>query len=65
VYEDNYLVNLTWVPVVSIPDQITVDGFSYDLDTHYWLAKDITNLRGSERCRDGIELGTAMASDCC
>jgi uncharacterized phage protein gp47/JayE len=60
--EDNYLVNLTWVPVVSIPDQITVDGFSYNLDSHYWLAKDITNLRGSERCRDGIELGTAMAN---
>lgn len=59
---DNYLVNLTWVPIVSLPESITIDGQIWELDEHYWLAKDITNIRDSERCKDGIELGTAMAS---
>ena len=58
----NYLVNLTWVPVVSIPESITVDGVSYDIDEDYWLAKDITNIRDSERCKDGIELSSTMGN---
>lgn len=57
----NYLVNLTWVPVVSIPEELTIDGQSYLIDQDYWLAKDVTNIRDSERCKDGIEMGTAMA----
>lgn len=58
----NYLVNLTWVPVLSIPEQITVDGQTWLLNYDYWLAKDITNIRGSERCKDGIELSAAMGN---
>lgn len=60
--ENNYIVNLTWVPVVSLPSELTIDGQVWKLDQHYWLAKDITNLRNSERCKDGIELSAAMAS---
>ena len=58
----NYLINLTWVPLVSIPETITVDGVSYDINEDYWLAKDVTNIRESERCKDGIELITAMGN---
>jgi len=60
--DGNYLINLTWVPVVSIPEQITVDGYTWELNQDYWLAKDITNIRDSERCRDGLEISAAMGS---
>ena len=58
----NYLVVLTWGPVTSIPEQVTIGGVTYFIDVDYWLAKDVSNIRESERAKDGIELSAAMAS---
>lgn len=60
--QNNYLINLIWNPVRSLPSQITINGQSYELNSDYWLAKDITNLRDSQRSRDGLEITAAMAS---
>lgn len=57
----NYFINLIWNPVRTIPSTLTINGNTYTKDTHYWLVKDITNLRDSYRARDGIELSSAMA----
>jgi hypothetical protein len=58
----NSVVNLMWTPVISIPTEISVNGVSYSINSDYWFVKDVTNLRDSDRCRDGIELSSAMAS---
>lgn len=51
----NYLMRLSKAPLYSIPDTITVSGQTYTKDVHYWLIRDVTNLRGSVRAADGIE----------
>jgi hypothetical protein len=56
----NYFVNLTWNPVRTIPDTLTINGDTYYLNTHYFLLKDVTNLRDSYRASDGIEITAAM-----
>ena len=64
----NYVVNLLWTPVETLPSELTINGNTYyaagpDVGTvDYWLVKDITNLRDSHRCRDGIELSSTMAN---
>jgi len=58
----NYFINLIWTPVRTIPSILNIDGTDYELGTDYWLLKDITNLRDSYRCRDGLEMTTAMAN---
>lgn len=56
----NFFVNLTWNPVRTIPDTLTINGDTYELNTHYYLLKDVTNLRDSYRASDGIEITNAM-----
>jgi uncharacterized phage protein gp47/JayE len=51
----NYFMPLMWEPVTSLPDQIIVGDNTYLKDTHYWLIKDVSELRGSVRARNGIE----------
>lgn len=64
----NYAVNLLWTPVETLPSELTINGNTYYLagpdvvSPDYWLIKDVTNLRDSYRCRDGIELSSAMAN---
>jgi hypothetical protein len=58
----NYFINLIWTPVRSVPEILNINGIDYELGSDYWLLKDITDLRDSYRCRDGIEITTAMAN---
>jgi hypothetical protein len=65
---NNSVVNLLWTPVETAPSQLTINGNTYYsagpgvTNPDYWLVKDVTNLRDSHRCRDGIEMGTAMVN---
>lgn len=59
---NNYFINLIWTPVRTVPSVLNIDGTDYHLGTDYWLLKDITNLRDSYRCRDGLEITSAMAT---
>jgi hypothetical protein len=71
----NSFVQLTWTPVVTIPDQIVINGVTYSQGVaidpskntpgttgDYWLVKDATNLRDSVQSREGIEIGSAMVA---
>jgi uncharacterized phage protein gp47/JayE len=58
----NYFINSIWTPVRSVPEILNIDGTDYELGADYWLVKDITDLRDSYRCRDGIEITSAMAN---
>jgi hypothetical protein len=57
-----------WTPIETLPSELTINGNTYNLagpdvvSPDYWLIKDVTNLRDSYRCRDGIELSSAMAN---
>jgi uncharacterized phage protein gp47/JayE len=51
----NYFMPLMWEPVTELPAQIIVGDNTYLLNTHYWLVKDTSELRGSVRARNGIE----------
>lgn len=51
----NIFMPLFYTPVYTIPNEIVVGVTTYTEGTHYWLVRDNTELRGSPRCRDGIE----------
>jgi uncharacterized phage protein gp47/JayE len=51
----NFLMPLYWQPVTSLPSQIIVGDNTYQLGTHYWLVKDVSEVGGSWRARSGIE----------
>jgi uncharacterized phage protein gp47/JayE len=51
----NYFMPLMWEPVTDLPTQIIVGDNTYLKDTHYWLVKDVSELKGSVRARNGIE----------
>ena len=51
----NYFMSLMWEPVTALPDQIIVGDNTYLLNTHYWLVKDVSEIMGSTRARNGIE----------
>jgi len=59
----NYFINLVWTPVRTIPSILNINGQDYTLGTDYWLLKDITDLRDSARCRDGVEITSTMANE--
>jgi uncharacterized phage protein gp47/JayE len=52
------LFPLYWQPVVDLPEQIiistTTDTSIFYLGEHYFLAEDVTELRGTIRARNGI-----------
>lgn len=74
----NSFIQLTWAPVITIPEQLVINGVTYSQGSainynasgspvpgtvgDYWLVKDVTNLRESIQARDGIEVTAAMAS---
>lgn len=58
----NKFIQLMWTPVIEVPDQLIVNGTTYEKDTDYWMVKDISTLRDSVRARDGIEVTSAMGS---
>lgn len=53
---NNYWVPLFETPLISIPETFTINGNNYYLGTHYFLVHDVTNLKGSTRARDGLEI---------
>lgn len=55
-------IQLMWTPIATIPDQLVVNGITYTKDFDYWLVKDNTNIQGSTRARDGIEVSSTMAT---
>lgn len=52
---NNYIQDLLWQPVYSLPSSITIGANTYTLNTHYWLIRDITVNKGSRRARNAIE----------
>lgn len=68
--KENLFLPLYNEPVTGLPAQIAVTGVVtssgtsatsfYDLNTHYWLVEDITDLYGTVRCRNGIEFSTTV-----
>lgn len=62
----NYFMPLMHTPIVTIPENITVNheaggSTQYSKNVHYWLVRDVTLNRGSQRARDGIEWDAAAA----
>lgn len=51
----NKYMRLFRQPIMSIPSSITIAGVTYVKNTHYWLIRDVTNLKNSPRSADGIE----------
>lgn len=58
----NYLIPLLWTPLRTLPSNLVVNGVTYTLNTDYWLARDISNLRQSIRSGDGIEVKASMGT---
>ncbi len=61
--EGNVLTTLFNVPVLKLPQQITVGSNKYYLDTHYWLAQETDTNQGTIRARDGIEWSATIRGD--
>lgn len=58
----NSLIDLLWSPVESIPSSMTIGNTTFTENQDYWLVRDVSNLRGSKRARDGIEMSSTMAA---
>lgn len=58
----NLFIQLNWTPVLTVPDQIIVNGITYNKDFDYWRVRDITTLRNSVRARDGLEISASMGT---
>jgi uncharacterized phage protein gp47/JayE len=58
---DSFL-ELIWTPIATIPESLTIGNATYVVNQDYFLVRDITNLRSSFRCRDGIEMRSSMAT---
>lgn len=56
---NNFFMQLFRVPLISIPNTISVGGTTYTKDVDYWMVRDVTNIRNSHRARDGIEWNAA------
>lgn len=52
---DSYLQVLFWQPVLSLPETIAVGSTIFAKNIDYFQIEDISELRGTERCRNGIE----------
>lgn len=51
----NFFQELLWQPAYSLPTTITIGANTYTLNTHYWLVRDTTIVKGSRRARNAIE----------
>jgi hypothetical protein len=51
----NLFTPLFFQPVIDVPDIIEVGGVNYYRDLHYWLVRDVSDLHGTVRARNGIE----------
>lgn len=58
----NKFIQLMWTPILNIPEQLIINGVTYEKDTDYWMIKDISSLRESVRARDGLEVSAAMGT---
>lgn len=58
----NRLQILMWQPATILPSQITVGTTTYNLNTDYWLVRDISLNKGSRRAWNGIEWSAAAAT---
>jgi uncharacterized phage protein gp47/JayE len=58
----NRFQELLWQPVATLPSQITIGANTFNLNTDYWLVKDVTVYKGSKRARNGIEWTAAAAT---
>ena len=52
----NFFIPLALVPIVELPDTITINSVTYSEGVHYWLVYDVTNKGGAPRSLAGIEL---------
>ena len=61
--EGNILTTLFAVPVLKVPEQITLGANKYYLGVHYWLVHDTSGYFGTIRARDGIEWSSTIPAD--
>lgn len=52
----NIFVPLPHQPVLDVPDTIVVAAGTFRKNVHYWAVEEVTNLRGTVRARNGLEL---------